>query len=462
LNILPDTKELQSISETNLVLQKAKQIINSASDTVNKAFNGQKDLNQVITAVVETAKFAIQKGSLYNIEAKEEQNIAKAIITEQKTQEIISNISAIKQYTEDMSKQIKNLGIDKALEPSIDIRLEIKKEVKSKEVELPDKFVAQIDEKIIKRINIDKGDIILSIPTQNVKGGKEPIKLITEKKEKQEFEEKVRRLFGETTKSIYSFTMRDGNKLRDKFEKTIEVRIRYKPKQGEDVNKITVFFVDKNGNKENIGCVYDGFREELIFSTNHFSTFAVEENKVAFSDVKDSFWAKKDIEALAAKGIIKGKGNSFEPDAKITRAEFAALLVRAFKLDIGEVRNEFKDVEDSSWYAKEIAFAKKSGIVKGVSDDKFNPEGNISRQDMAVMVSRAMEKFKGYSNSGQNFVFINRFDDKNNIADYAKQHAAFAVKYGIIKGVNDKKFAPDEYATRAQAAAMIYRLISIE
>ncbi|MBQ2741408.1 MAG: S-layer homology domain-containing protein [Oscillospiraceae bacterium] len=109
-----------------------------------------------------------------------------------------------------------------------------------------------------------------------------------------------------------------------------------------------------------------------------------------FTDLGNHSWAADAIDTLAADGIIKGTSeNSFSPASNITRADFAILLVRAFKLTSDNTEN-FADVSASDYFASELAIARNTGIVGGIGDNKFAPRNTITRQDMMVMVYRAL------------------------------------------------------------------------
>ncbi len=96
-----------------------------------------------------------------------------------------------------------------------------------------------------------------------------------------------------------------------------------------------------------------------------------------------------------------------------------------------------------------------SGLISGRSADEFDPAGNITRQEMAAIIAKALEK-KGYlpAQAGQ----LDPFSDRGEIAEWAQTSAAMAIREGIISGMGDGRFAPAENATRAQAAVMLHRL----
>ena len=116
---------------------------------------------------------------------------------------------------------------------------------------------------------------------------------------------------------------------------------------------------------------------------------------MTFDDIQ-GHWAQNNIEILATNGIIKGKTESlFVPDASITRAEFIALLVRALReyaiVDFAvedTAQTSFTDLKAGAWYVEEVQYATQLGLVKGTGDGKFNPNSNITREQIATIIGR--------------------------------------------------------------------------
>lgn len=177
--------------------------------------------------------------------------------------------------------------------------------------------------------------------------------------------------------------------------------------------------------------------------------------EVNFGDVSNH-WAKKEIEYLAARGIIKGVSEtSFAPNADITRAEFAALVTRVLGLETGSFGGSFSDVNQNAWYALEVEAAMNAGIVLG-SGGKFNPNSKISREEMAVMIVRAYEFQTKQSATGTGSV---QFADAASASAWAADAIKAANALGIVNGKTSTTFAPKDQATRAEAATMLYRLL---
>lgn len=185
----------------------------------------------------------------------------------------------------------------------------------------------------------------------------------------------------------------------------------------------------------------------------HFTRFAVmavekaeASTSLALKDV-GGHWAEKQINELLAAGIIKGyQDGSFKPDNTISRAEFAAILVKAFKLAPGSNDKVFSD-SSAHWAKDSIAAAAANGIISGYSSAQFGPDDMITREQMAVMIVKAK---KLVLEKGEK-----EFADAGKFSPYAQQAIATAAKAGLISGYNDNTFRPQGKATRAEVAALI-------
>ena len=114
----------------------------------------------------------------------------------------------------------------------------------------------------------------------------------------------------------------------------------------------------------------------------------------------------------------------------------------------------FDEVKDKDWFYPYVAACYQQGLVNGISDVFFGTGSNITRQDMATMILRALEKNKLLAETEAKPAFA----DNAQIADYAKDAVQKIAEMGIINGVGDNMFAPNKYATRAEAAKMIYAI----
>ncbi|MEK3910535.1 S-layer homology domain-containing protein [Paenibacillus sp. FSL H7-0331] len=193
------------------------------------------------------------------------------------------------------------------------------------------------------------------------------------------------------------------------------------------------------------------------------SIYTVVQANKTFADL-NGHWAQADIELLASKLLIKGTTDTtFVPQKSITRAEFAALLVRAAGLNeeqaalAEQAAAKFSDVQATDWYAGAVGAASKAGLVDGLENGSFQPNATITREQMAVMIARAIQlSGKKYDTDAKKLA---AFDDSLTISAWAKDAAAGALNAGIVNGTTVRTFAPDSKATRAEAAVMLKRFL---
>ena len=169
---------------------------------------------------------------------------------------------------------------------------------------------------------------------------------------------------------------------------------------------------------------------------------------------------KTSIETLASRGIINGMTeSSFEPESTMTRAEFATIIARG--LGLPQKSNAiFKDVKSSDWYYTYVSTAYSYGIIKGVSENEFNPNGTITREEAAVMVTRAA-KLCGMDTEMDTLAVrdsLAQFFDYVKAADWSRSSLAFCYNEKILDdSVMDIK--PKEAVTRAEIASMLYNML---
>ncbi len=168
-------------------------------------------------------------------------------------------------------------------------------------------------------------------------------------------------------------------------------------------------------------------------------------------------WAEADIVFMQQKYIVREAANAFYPNRDITRAEFACYLVRTLGLDTNTaLAGKFADVAQSHACYNEIYTAAQAGLVNGTSDSTFAPDAKIKRQEMAAMISRALQK-SGKTVNSDAAVLVG-YTDKGQIASWAKDSASIVVNGGLFSGRSDNTFAPLAYTTRAEAVVILHRL----
>ncbi|WP_138752808.1 S-layer homology domain-containing protein [Paenibacillus sinopodophylli] len=205
----------------------------------------------------------------------------------------------------------------------------------------------------------------------------------------------------------------------------------------------------------------DGQTTAEIMSLSN-SIYAIAIHKQSFKDI-GKHWAKLNIELLASKLIVSGVSDSaFMPNRTVTRAEFATMLVRALGLGSsdGTKLHTFADVSASAWYTDAITIAASHGIIKGFDDGTFRPNATITREQMAVMAANALEFAKQAGASvGLDTVQAVSFADEAAIHSWALAAVKTVAAAGILQGKGNASFMPAELASRAEAAAVITRLL---
>ncbi len=182
------------------------------------------------------------------------------------------------------------------------------------------------------------------------------------------------------------------------------------------------------------------------------------DTELAFTDVDANAWYYEDVKAAVENGLMNGiSASTFAPNASLTRAMFVTILYRVAGEPAVEKMSDFTDVPANEYYANAVAWASANGIVNGVSADKFAPNAEITREQMATIIYR-YGKATGIVPASENDI---SYTDADEISDYAKDAAKWAYNAGIILGNADGSFAPSRTATRAEAATIFVRLLSL-
>jgi hypothetical protein len=167
------------------------------------------------------------------------------------------------------------------------------------------------------------------------------------------------------------------------------------------------------------------------------------------------------IDALAARGVIDGKGDGkFHPGDTMTRAEYCAVVARALSLRPGSGAASFTDVKSGEWYYDYVRAMSAYKIAGGVGDNRFNPGGTITRQEAAVMTARAAS-LCGIDTSvapGETRDILSQFGDYVKSADWARDPLAACYREGILSE-SDMDIRPNDAVTRGEIAQMLFNML---
>jgi len=191
------------------------------------------------------------------------------------------------------------------------------------------------------------------------------------------------------------------------------------------------------------------------------SAYAIVWHPITFSDMT-KHWAKDTVNDMGSRMVINGvNDNSFAPDQDITRAEFAAVIVRALGLKLESGSAPFSDVKAADWYNEVIQTAYNYGLINGFEDGTFRPADKITREQAAVIIAKAMviTALKNKLAAGSTEQLNQSYRDDKDVSNWAESGMMDCLQSGIVTGRAEQSLAPKAYITRAEVAVMTQRLL---
>lgn len=191
------------------------------------------------------------------------------------------------------------------------------------------------------------------------------------------------------------------------------------------------------------------------------STYTVVWHTLEFGDVANH-WAKDAVNDMGSRMVIDGVGGGFfHPDRDITRAEFAAIIVRALGLQLENGASTFSDVKEFDWFSSAINTAQSYNLINGFEDGTFRPNDKITREQAMVILSKAMAitglKAKLPAPSADAALFP--YMDAADVSAWSQSSIVDGLQAGIVSGRSGTVLAPKDYITRAEVAVMVRRLL---
>jgi sugar lactone lactonase YvrE len=263
-----------------------------------------------------------------------------------------------------------------------------------------------------------------------------------------------------TVRGIYGSTEKEVTKFDTYVERTITLP------DGTDSSQVTTaVVVEPDGMVRHVPTRFvtrDGKVYANIYSLSN-STYAVIQHSITFKDVTAQ-WAKDAVNDLGSRMVVSGDGNAlFHPDQNITRAEFAAILIRGLgmKADNGAT-SPFSDVKSEAWYSRTVQTAHTYHLLNGFEDGTFRPADNITREQAMVIIANAM-KLTGLNDklpsSQAEDERLESFADEDSIGVWARNSITVVIQAGIVSGRGGKELAPKSFITRAEAAMIVQNLL---
>ena len=172
-----------------------------------------------------------------------------------------------------------------------------------------------------------------------------------------------------------------------------------------------------------------------------------------FTDVPANAWYKKAVAFAYENGLFKGTGDTtFSPASPMTRAMFVQVLANKtsnfIKAD-WEDKSSFSDVDESKWYAAPVEWAYRAGLISGVGEEKFAPEKNVTREQMAVIMYNYAKKTG--NDTSFDSTALSQFPDADSVSSWAEEAMQWAVTHKIING-SDGELKPGSNAKRCEVA----------
>ena len=179
-----------------------------------------------------------------------------------------------------------------------------------------------------------------------------------------------------------------------------------------------------------------------------------------FRDVDESEWYFSGVRYCYNTGLMNGMSlSTFEPMTSTSRAMVVTILYRSEGSPSVSGENPFDDVASGEWYTNAVVWAAQNGIVNGTDESIFEPDANITREQLAAILYRYAE-YKGYPREG---VMLSGFSDADMVSEYALDAMSWAVGDGIINGTEDafgKYLDPQGFANRAMIATILMRFVT--
>ncbi|MCT4564850.1 MAG: Ig-like domain-containing protein [Maledivibacter sp.] len=418
---------------------------------------GKENSNKLELEIIEAVEGAINKSSIKEVKDRDISKEGDRVIVSVGTRLITESAEGLMERVKDLEEKLKNNNIEKnkRLERKITIKIPTRR-IEEVQTILPSGILDSVAKAGINNIEIQTDVASFNITPNAFKDSIKEKEISLNAKISDE---------GEILKTSENTILKGsiivdldakiaGEKI-STFEEPIEVSIPYKEKVSYE-EQVTVYLLRDDGTIEAVGGIYDAETKTVKFITNHFSKYFAKEASMGFNDLGKVSWARNEIEAMAAKGVIKGRDKEkFDPNAKITRAEFATLMTRMLKYKAENKDIPFKDITNDKWYYEEVAAAYENGLMEGISHEEFNPEGNITGQEAITVMERILVQ-KGYKEAS--LEELKGYSQRDNIAEWAKPSIAFGIREGIINEDKKEDFIPNAKATRVQIAVMIYRL----
>lgn len=222
-----------------------------------------------------------------------------------------------------------------------------------------------------------------------------------------------------------------------------------------DGKRLNTYVLLRVTDTEDVAIAHESTNKAVTLHVKKDGTFKFTNEAVAFTDI-NGVAQSESILYLANRYVIKGDAGKFNPANNLSRAHFAAMVVRALGLQAKVSDSVFSDTK-GKWYASDVQALYEAGIIQGTSPTTFAPNNNLTRQQVSLMMARTL-RYVGIDT--KKYETAVSFRDINSIAPTARGDVSALVNLGIIEGENSY-FAPSRQVTRAELAEILRNTLSI-
>lgn len=218
--------------------------------------------------------------------------------------------------------------------------------------------------------------------------------------------------------------------------------------------------------EKDAACGEDGYTGDLV--CEHCGT-VLEEGEIlpatcpseGFVDIQKNAWYHEAVDFVVEAGLMNGMSSTtFDPEGEVTRAQLATMLYRlADAPEIDGLNNPFTDVPNGAWYTDAVIWAAENGIVNGMTETTFAPDEAVTREQLVTMLYRFATK-SGIDTTAE--ADLSAFTDAETVSDWASEAMQWAVATGLVSGMGDGTLNPTGTATRAQIATIFLRFLTQE
>ncbi|MFI3227684.1 MAG: MBG domain-containing protein [Clostridia bacterium] len=235
-----------------------------------------------------------------------------------------------------------------------------------------------------------------------------------------------------------------------------DVTITATPNDGYEAKSVVI--LDEDGNEVDYTVDGDEYEFEMPDSDVTIEVTFVSDVLANLTDVSSSDWYYDAVEYVLTHGLFYGISETeFGPDVEMSRSMMVTVLHRLDGLGVVNYIMSFEDVLADTWYTEGVRWGQSNGIVSGYSNEIFNPDKSITREELVVIIYRYMN-YIDFDVTVSDEDILDTFTDKDSIQSYAVEAMTWACDAGIVKGYTDGEVKPQNTATRAEVATVVMRI----